>query len=224
MRLTEWIGLPRSGGPSLLVLVERFVNVNRVEKPIIHIELDAVGIPVHPPYMELRGPVGIVEVGNGYPDGVPLGDPSLLRSPGGVCQEQASIVFHDIDLAAAWPPSFDAQRPEGGPETATRIDPGSHFETAIHPVVQTPGRHACGRILRIFPVLLPALAIRLVTGVLLAFASGLNDKQTLFASGVVGLIPLSLVVPNPSGFVGPLLGVRPPLFVELIGPDQLAFG
>src|SRR5260370_25896224 len=71
------------------------------------------------------------------------------------------------------------------------------------------------------PVFPPVGTIGFVARVPLALAARLNDKMAVLTPGVLGLVPLELVVADKSGFGGPVPGVRRSVLIELIGPDEL---
>jgi hypothetical protein len=51
-----------------------------------------------------------------------------------------------------------------------------------------------------------------------------NYEKAIFTSSVVGLIPLEFSIADETPLVGPLLRLRPAVFVKFIGPDKLISG
>src|SRR5262245_6330852 len=124
---------------ALRILVKRILEFSRVQQDVVNIELDGFIIPIHPPDMKLPGPSRVVEFTDGLLHAVPLRRPSPLSSPCHICQEHAPVKLHNVYLAVARPFAFDAQGPERGPESQTRVNPSLHFETAVLPIAQTFG-------------------------------------------------------------------------------------
>src|SRR5690606_20123114 len=86
--------------------------------------------------------------------------------------------------------------------------------------VQPAGREAGRRVLDVLPAPPPVLAPRLVGRVGSSLAASFDDQESSLHPGVLGLVPLVLLVAYEAPLVRPVRGIRAPGPIEFIGPDE----
>ena len=165
-----------------------------------------------------------------YALGVPHGIVMAVVPPCGVGQDMRNafnaIEFHYVDFTARRPFHVLSQQPDGRPRATGRGYLGPHFEASVEETETASGGHRGGGVLDILTLAAPVVGIFLIKGILALVASSLDDKVSVFATCVLALVPLSLVVTYEAAFWLPYGGVGRSIGVEFVAPDEspLALG
>lgn len=128
---------------------------------------------------------------------------SISTDASNIGQQLSFVILHDIDFSVGRPSIANAQGPPSRPHPFVNIDFTPHFEPTELPAIFSPGCQTGGSIIDGWTTLPPICTTAFIHRIRLGLSFGFYDKYAILAIGILGLVPLQLIVAYKTSFVVP---------------------